>query len=786
MELVGATDPETVGQKAAGLGRAFAAGYQVPDARVVPISVTRGIHSGDEPDLRQLLDGVLDALGGTVAVRSSGVDEDTEAASYAGQYLTILGVSDVDDLVEAVRACVGSTGTDFVASYRQRAQGESADMAVLIQRMLDPQVAGVAFGVDPVSGQDHVVIEATAGVAEGVLEGSVTPEHWVVNETQILESAPGEPALSKEQAAAVAELCRSVGAWEGRPADIEWAIEDGELYLLQTRPITAVPLEPTERPPRGETWIREPRFDSPIDPLTFTAWLPIHGRALETTFARFGVPLRRITSRRYLGRVYFRTEPLLHGSDRTTPPQPVLKLLMRMVPPLRRRLDVADEAHRSGLIEQALDRWDGEDRERTRAETRRLRQVDLAGMDGGALSAHLGSVLDHVQEVANLHFEMMFAGTLIPTGQLGMFLEEKLGWSAIETIGLVSGYGSASREHTQELTNLVSALGPDGVERASADPATLLADPAAAAYLDRFGHRMAMSLATRTEAENPAAIAGHLRRLADGPAPGIHPKTHAHELEEKARALITDPVDAERFDRLLALARRGRPYGDETEGDTLNALAPVRHIALEGARRLVATHRLERAEDVWFLEVDELREMLETGSDAPDVDRRRREHRWSGANPVPEHFGPAPVPPPPPQTIPPRARPIVGALMWSLAASGMEPVATGGDETDGLEGMAGSPGRATGPARVIRDPSEFHRIEPGDILVCPITMASWAPVFPVIGGLITERGGPLSHPATLAREYGIPAVLAVPGATSLLADGTMVSIDGNTGVVVSA
>lgn len=103
VDLAEATRPEEVGQKAAGLGRAAAAGFEVPDARVVPISVTRRMQQGDEPDLRSLLAGVLEQLGGIVAVRSSGVDEDTEGASYAGQYVTVLGVSDLDGMVEAVR-----------------------------------------------------------------------------------------------------------------------------------------------------------------------------------------------------------------------------------------------------------------------------------------------------------------------------------------------------------------------------------------------------------------------------------------------------------------------------------------------------------------------------------------------------------------------------------------------------------------------------------------------------------------------------------------------------------
>lgn len=783
VDLGEATRAEKVGQKAAGLGQAVAAGFKVPEARVVPISVTRQMQQGEEPDLQRLLAGALEDLGGTVAVRSSGVDEDTDSASYAGQYLTVLGVTDPGELVAAVHTCVESVDTGSATSYRSQARGDSRDIAVLIQRMLDPEAAGVAFGVDPVSGQDHVVIEATAGVADGVLEGSVTPEHWVVDQAPALESAPGDPALSEEQAAEVAALCRSVGARMGKLADIEWGFEGGELFLLQARPITAVPQEPTERPPSGETWIREPRFDGPIDPLTFSAWLPLHGEAMERVFARLGVPLQRISSRRYLGRVYYRAVPLLHGNDRTVPPLPILKGLMRIVPPLRKRLKVASETARSGLLEQILDRWDQVERRRTRAETRRLREMDLRSMDDSELTAHLRQVVDHVLTVAVHHFETAFSGTFIPTGQLGMFVEEKLGWSASETIGLVSGFGSGSVEHGRALADVADRLGPVGITRALDDPGSLLDDPAMEDYLDCFGHRMGTSLSTPTEAEAPERIAHHLRRLTDDPPPRVDPAAHAKEMETEARSLLTDPAELDQFDRLLSFARRGRPYGDETEGDLLNALAIVRYIAMEAARRFVGTGRLEQTSDIWLMEMDEVRAILEGSTDAPDVERRRNEYRWSEANPVPDHFGPDPAPPPPPAVFPPSARPIAGALMWSVTAYGMEPVSSNDEDGEGLVGMAGSPGRATGTVRVVRDPSEFDRIEPGDILVCPITMASWSPVFAVIAGLVTERGGPLSHPATLAREYGIPAVLSLPDATTLLTEGTTVAIDGGTGSV---
>ena len=132
----------------------------------------------------------------------------------------------------------------------------------------------------------------------------------------------------------------------------------------------------------------------------------------------------------------------------------------------------------------------------------------------------------------------------------------------------------------------------------------------------------------------------------------------------------------------------------------------------------------------------------------------------------------------------PRAhRGTVGAVLWAVAASEPEPPGPSEGGDDALRGIPGSPGIIEGPARIIGHPGEFHRVQPGDIVVCGITQASWSPIFDVIGGLVTERGGPLSHPGTLAREYGLPCVLSVAGASSTIPDGTLLRVDGAQGTV---
>lgn len=215
----------------------------------------------------------------------------------------------------------------------------------------------------------------------------------------------------------------------------------------------------------------------------------------------------------------------------------------------------------------------------------------------------------------------------------------------------------------------------------------------------------------------------------------------------------------------------------------MKRLERLREKVLESGRRFAAQGRLEELDDIWFVEQAELSEMLRSPDIAtPDIDRRRRQHLWALANPAPDFLGPEPSPPLSPALVPKKLRMSVGACLWSLAASQPAPVDTP-VSADILHGIAGSPGTVEGPVKVIRDPSRFHRVERGGIVICPVTQASWSPIFGVISGLVTENGGPLSHPGTLAREYGLPAVLSASGATERLQDGMRVRLDGAAGTV---
>ena len=225
---------------------------------------------------------------------------------------------------------------------------------------------------------------------------------------------------------------------------------------------------------------------------------------------------------------------------------------------------------------------------------------------------------------------------------------------------------------------------------------------------------------------------------------------------------------------------------EDNEFYTVSApLALLRYAVLELGRRLAERGQIARRDDVFFLELAEARQALREGEDRHAlVARRKAERAWVEAHPGPASYGKDPGPPRSFAALPAEARLAMEALLWTVdrinaPAQSQHPQTAEG----GLRGIAASPGQYTGPVRVIRSEAEFGKIQPGDVLVCPITSPVWSVLFPSVGALVTDTGGILSHPAIIAREYRVPAIVATGNATSLLRDGQIVTVDGTTGQV---
>jgi phosphoenolpyruvate synthase/pyruvate phosphate dikinase len=262
--LAKARDDAVFGSKAVGLGEATREGLQLPPGIALSGSIVEAVAAGEERAIGKVVKAVR-SLDRPLAVRSSAVDEDGAEASFAGQHLTLLNVATDADVTSALREIWWSANSDSAITYRQRVGlFTRPSVAVVIQSLLDPEVAGVMFTRNPISGADERVIEASWGLGEAVVAGLVIPDHFRVSRSgEVLERTAGVKTiairtlpeggtfteqtppdlverlcLDDEQLDKLTRLADRCEEVYGPARDIEWAIRAGELYLLQCRAVT--------------------------------------------------------------------------------------------------------------------------------------------------------------------------------------------------------------------------------------------------------------------------------------------------------------------------------------------------------------------------------------------------------------------------------------------------------------------------------------------------------------------------------------------------------------------
>jgi phosphohistidine swiveling domain-containing protein len=271
---VGMADAAEVGGKAAGLGELIAVGARVPDGVVLTAAAAEMTANEREPLVRAA---ALELGAGPFAVRSSGVAEDGAEASFAGMYETVLNVS-ADQLAVATDRSISSAGTARVATYAPAINGTDGRLAVIIQRMVAPVGAGVVLTADPITGdRGTTVISAVRGIGDRLVSGEAIGDEWVVIGGDAIPRRQPEHAIDRRQVIQVASEARRIAAARGAPQDIEWAIDGGgTLWILQARPMTALPRDVSWDPPARGAFTRTFRFgewiSEPVTPL-FESWL---------------------------------------------------------------------------------------------------------------------------------------------------------------------------------------------------------------------------------------------------------------------------------------------------------------------------------------------------------------------------------------------------------------------------------------------------------------------------------------------------------------------------------
>jgi len=790
-----ALDPRLVGSKAANLAVLLRAGLAVPEGVVVTTAA-------DEISDR-LIDEIRARLGdGPFAVRSSATAEDLPNASYAGQYETYLGVDGNAGLADAIHACRASLQSNRVAVYA--GEGPHPSMAVLIQPMVDADCAGVAFTANPVTGTRHqVVVNAVEGLGDRLVSGEVTPEQWVVDGDSVDEP---DGVLPLSRILEVAGLARRVEAQFGTPQDIEWAIDGGALWLLQARPITSLPEPPVEpipievKVPPGY-WEHDashsPRPSYPIE-----SFIPsMVSDAVRSWATEFGYLFDGIEFHDIGGWTYQRLAPL-GGKEGPELPGWLMWVMVRTLPLIRTRLAMAREAVETDKAGQFIDRWYDTWLPEFQAGIDGLRLVDLTNLDDDDLVAQIQEARRLCTRGIEIH-TMLHGALAIILYDLVTTCELLLGWDMATTLETVRGTSYKSTEPARRLAELTRLAGdnPNVLEAARVDDPDVIGfleetDPdfakAFQSYVEAFGHvALGQGVVEPTYAEMPSFLVATIGHQAET---GFDPTT-ADEANRAQREeaiangrirLSNNPAFLTEFDTAIERGQKAYPVREDNEFFTMSApSAQLRYAILEIGNRLAQRDVIETRDDVMFLELAEAVEALTGATNLEaEVTHRKGQRAWAIANPGPPFYGKETPAPSDLSFLPSDARLPMEAMLWSLESiMAVEASKTPQRDASVITGISASAGTYTGPVRVVRDETEFSKIEAGDVLVCPITSPVWSVLFPSIGALVTDTGGILSHPAIIARECQIPAVVATGNATGLLTDGQIVTVDGEAGTV---
>lgn len=760
-----------------------------------------------------------------VAVRSSATAEDLPEASFAGQQDTFLNVATAEELLHKVRACWASLFTDRAILYRLQNGIAHADVAlsVVVQRMVRPQKSGILFTADPVTNHRGITsIDAGFGLGEALVAGLINADRYRVDRArrQIVEAAVGDKSLeivslpgggtehralgadrrrarvlSDAEVHRLTELGQAVqDLYGGLPQDIEWCGDGDDLFVVQARPITS--LYPLLAPPPDGDFLEVAiclghvqMMTDPMKPLgrsTIAHVLPVGRRVFEQRespwirsaggrlYVEIGRALRLPITRRFITNFLGFADRLMQAAIRDLIARPELqagpRLSVRQLAPfaafmLRNVLAWLLLRETSGVAATLERTLDGH------IDRLRLELTESAGLPERLARARrilftlFGDMLPCLPFLASGVIASRLLARLRPDakGDVDALARGLVGNVTTEMDLAVGDLADVARREPA----LREAMSRGVTDRAAlrALPGGEAFDQALAAFLDRFGMRGPgeFDLTRPRWNEAPESLLTMIRGNLGHGELGAH-RAHFAALRREAEAardrLVASSARPKRriVRRLAKVAREALPIREHPKYFLVRVFAMVRALALEIGTRLVAQGRLDRPDDVFFLDYAEMEQALrgEVSGLRDLVRERARAHARFAA------------------LRPPR---VLASTGEELKGSARSDVPAGA-----LAGAGVSAGVVEGRARVVIDPAA-DVLAKGEILVAPYTDPGWTPLFINAAGVVIEVGGMMTHGSVIAREYGIPAVVCVPDATTVIRSGQRLRIDGDAGWV---
>ncbi len=703
---------QDIGGKATHLVQLAHAGFRVPLFEVLPADVPF-----DE------LTASVERIGFPIAVRSSASVEDGNETSFAGQFKSFLDLRSLDAVHRAIRSCQQSAQEPSVREYcrQRRVDFRSIRMHVVVQRMIDAEISGVAFTIDPLTGESRVVIEACEGCGENLMAGKTNALH------------PHSAAMQKYRGR-IEQLAVSVARHFGQPQDIEFAIASGELWLLQARPVTRIQFSENS----GE-WTNADFRDGGVSstvcsPLMWSLYEKVWNDSLKATLSAIHLKGDDFEAgRMFFGRPYWNVgavkarvaripgyverqfdedlgmETPYEGDGHCEPIR--LMSLLRAIPVVWgvSRFISRQTQHAQRIVGQGSEPIDSAGREL-------LKDPD------GKLAAFLDS---HYFPLESAYFKTIFALSLAKLRFHGD--DPDADFSA-----LVSGLPPLSHMGPEAWIRLQNRSDGDRCQESAMD-----------AFAGKFKH--------------------HCRYGIDL----IHPRWDEDlDFVAHVRSQLVETIAAKQMNALAeapAVRRSGRHLRRLRNliwlREELRDLSNRMYYYIRRAALAIAAERF-LDEDVFFMTYSEL-----IADDRGQIEAARATYESFRHYDAPHEIGIR----------------YQGGGADSMVAAQLDD--EGIESGVVWRGVAASRGRAEGIARVVETVEQAMRVEAGAILVCPFTEPGWTPALSRVSAVVTETGGLLSHAAVICREYGLPAVLSVSGAVRQIPDGARIRVDAMHGTV---
>jgi phosphoenolpyruvate synthase/pyruvate phosphate dikinase len=747
------------------------------------------------------------------AIRSSATAEDLPTASFAGQQDTYLNVVGPAAILQHVSRCWASLFTERAVTYRLRngVDHRNVHMAVVVQRMVYPEAAGILFTADPITGNRTVAsVEAIFGLGEALVSGMVNADVYKVRDGEVVAKAVAtkpfaihaspagrtqeqaieperqeQPAMTDAQIVRLAQLGRRIEAHFGRPQDIEWCLVDDDFQIVQSRPITTLFPIPAAGDRENHVYIsvgHQQMMTDAMKPLGLSLWQLTTPRPMAEAGGRLFVDVTQIlaspASRAGLLKLVGRSDPLIGDALQT--------ILARgdFIPSLP---DESPSRAPAGGAPAPIDTDPAIVAEligRSQASIDALKR-DIRTKSGSAL---LDFILADLQELKRTLFH--------PTSHQAIMAGMEATWWLNEQLHTWLGEKNAADTLTQSVPgNVTSEMGlalldvadlirphPDVVaflrqveDEDFLDELPTLAGgrdarDAIRAWLDKYGMRGAGEIdITRPRwSERPTTlvplILGHIENFEPGAGKRRFEQgrqeawNKEQDLLARLRALPHGARHADETKRMIDRVRTFAGYREYPKYGKVSRYFVYKQALLEEAERLVQARVLREKEDIFYLRFEEIQEVVRTNRvDEQLIAERKDAFRSYQALT-------------PPRVLTSDGEAVAGAYRRNDLPEGA------------LVGLPVSAGTIEGRARVILDMAKAD-LAAGDILVTAYTDPSWTPLFVAIKGLVTEVGGLMTHGAVIAREYGLPAVVGVEHATRLIPDGQRIRVHGTEGYV---